>query len=101
MTGPEKNTRRKTTPVEVDVVSLKNRTSRRFSSKPASMKPGYALMFGLCMAVAWHFLHHAGEVYHLTPADPRFWFHMVLEGTISLYAALFYLIVCKLWQKFK
>lgn len=90
---------KKIKPPEVEVASLQRRTGRKLSG--GTFKPGFATVFGLAVAVGWHYLHQAGEIYQPSPADPQFWFHLVVEGTIALYAAFFYLIIWKLWQKFK
>ena len=41
------------------------------------------------------------ETYRPTPDDPQFWFHLAVEGTIALYAAFFYLVIWKIWQRLK
>jgi hypothetical protein len=98
----EKSEVKKAARIEVEVASLKQRPRRKLSSKSAvAFKPGFAPLFGLAVAVGWHYLHQAGDLYQPSPDDPRFWFHLLVEGTIALYAALFYLIIWKLWQKFK
>ena len=84
---------------EVEVASLK-RSRRKVLKTSRSIAPRLAPVFGLAVAVGWHFLHQAGEIYRPSPDDPQFWFHLVVEGTIALYAAFFYLVIWKLWQKF-
>jgi hypothetical protein len=98
---PEKSDEKKAARIEVEVAGLKQRPNRKLSSKPAAFKPAFAPLFGLAVAVGWHYLHQAGELYQPSPDDPRFWFHLLIEGTIALYAALFYLILWKLWRRFK
>lgn len=85
--------------IEVEVASLKQPPRRKLANKPVVFK--LAPLFGLLVAVGWHFLHQAGELYQPSPADPQFWFHLMVEGTIALYATLFYLIIWKLRQRFK
>lgn len=85
---------------EVDVVSLK-RSRRKVLKNGTPLLPRLAPVFGLAVAVVWHYLHQAGEIYRPSPDDPQFWFHLVVEGTIALYAAFFYLVIWKLWQRFK
>ena len=85
---------------EVEVTSLK-RPRRRALKTSKPWAPRLAPVFGLAIAVAWHYLHQAGEIYRPSPDDPQFWFHLVVEGTIALYGAFFYLVIWKLWQRFK
>ncbi len=59
------------------------------------------MLFGLTLAVVWHFVHQAGEIYQPSPTDPQFWFHLLVEGTIALYAAAFCFIAWTLWERFK
>lgn len=91
---------KKNKPQEVEVASLK-RPVRRLSSKTGKEFPRFAPLFGILVAVGWHYLHQAGETYRPTPDDPQFWFHLAVEGTIALYAAFFYLVVWKVWQRLK
>ncbi len=85
---------------EVEVSSLK-RSRRKVLKNSNPLVPRLAPVFGLVVAVAWHYLHQAGEIYRPSPDDPQFWFHLVVEGTIALYAAFFYLVIWKIWQRFK
>jgi hypothetical protein len=84
----------------VDLADLKQRKARR-KKRHSRLKPWLSLLFGLALAVAWHFLHHIGEIYQPTPADPYFWFHLVVEGTIALYATLLFFIAWTLWERFR
>jgi len=86
---------------EVDVADLKRTRRVTLQSKKAKSWPRLAPIFGLAVAIAWHYLHQAGEIYRPAPDDPQFWFHLVVEGTIALYAAFLYLVIWKIWQKFK
>jgi hypothetical protein len=45
---------------------------------------------GMVAALFWHFIHAAGEPDY-TPFlnDPHFWLHLLAEGIIALYVALF------------
>lgn len=84
----------------MEVASLK-RSRRKVLRTSHPWVPRLAPVFGLAVALAWHYLHQAGEIYRPSPDDPQFWFHLVVEGTIALYAAFFYLVIWKLWQRFK
>lgn len=87
---------------EIDVADLKSLRRKTLGPKNSrGWVPRLAPVFGLAVAVSWHFLHQADEIYRPSPDDPHFWFHLVVEGTIALYAALFYLVIWKVWQKFK
>lgn len=85
-------------PRRVTLQSKKSKTGPRLAP---GLAPRLAPVFGLAVAVAWHYIHQAGEIYRPSPDDPQFWFHLVVEGTIALYAAFFYLVIWKIWQKFK
>ena len=58
-------------------------------------------LFGLGCALAWHFIHLAGETYAVGPASLDFWFHLAVEGVIALYAAGLFLIFYNLltWSR--
>lgn len=100
MAGIKRVELKKNKPEEVEVDSLK-RPTRRLSSKSSLPWPRFAPLFGIAVAVAWHYLHQAGETYRPSTDDPQFWFHLAVEGTIALYAAFFYIVVWKIWQKLK
>lgn len=84
----------------VEVADLKQRPSRKKRRQRSRLKPWLCMLFGLALAISWHFIHLAGEIYQPTPADPQFWYHLAVEGAIALYAAGFSFIVWTLWERF-
>ena len=84
----------------VEVADLKRRASHRKKRRPSKLKPWLCMLFGLAVALAWHFIHQAGEIYQPTPTDPQFWYHLGVEGVIACYGALLSFIIWTLVERF-
>ncbi len=87
-------------PVEVEVKSVRVSQSQvRFSSR-FLLKAALSLVFGSGCALAWHFIHGVSEPYQLSPSDPHFWFHLVVEITVALYTSGLFFILWTLVRRF-
>jgi hypothetical protein len=62
---------------------------RRFPRTKAIL----ASLVGLGTAIFWHFAHAAQESYTASLNDSHFWFHLLIEGIIALYAFAMTLLV--------
>lgn len=82
---------------EVDLTELKRARlagSRKTHSSPRVL--GWAGLFGVSVALAWHFLHLLAEPYRFDLTDPHLWFHLGLETAVALYATMLFLIAWRL-----
>lgn len=71
----------------VEVAEWRKQNRRKIKTRPSRRRVLVSLVFGLACAIAWHFIHLAGESYEPSLADVHFWFHLAVEGVVALYAA--------------
>ncbi len=77
------------------------RSGRRTQGWKSKLKLPLSLLFGLAVAVAWHFIHEAGDAgYNFSLSNPHLWFHLALESLVAVYAAGFSFVVWTLWERF-
>lgn len=85
----------------VEVADWRKQNRRKIKTKPSRQRMLVSLVFGLACAIAWHFIHLAGENYEPSLADVHFWFHLAVEGVVALYAASICYIIWGLIQELR